>query len=879
MKSLQEFAVKALSRYRFVFIFYTVIGLLVFGKLFFMKGAILGGDWGLPTTHDQVDHGFYSSLFAWTDSGNIFGTRQFSQMSIIFNSFLKALSWIGIDSAMVPKLFLIFVFSLGASNMNLYLRTKSIKSWIALVGGALYVMTPVFFDYSLMGWIFVLLSIALLPLLVVSFEKYLERGNWRDGLIAIMVFSLAILQSQSLIWYPLVLIFLTFTNSKDFIDLKKHLIRFFYVMAGFLLVNSYWLVGSLLLPDKFLFDSSIVSSTISFGTSARLSAENILRLWGGLFNYQFESSFPATLIPVTYILPLLAIFAGIFYKTRKSMIIFLFLLYLVPFVMFKIDRQFLASIPFSALIRDVARFAVLSSFGAIGLLSITLNELNQQKKYSRWILSLSLVFIFLSISPFWLGRLYGFRKSDSDFKFRTYQWPAEYLELEDKLSKESDDQKALFLPMGGIVSSTSDLRFNGAYQEMQDLSAGFSKVPGVISASDKSSGTSSYLIGQIKEAINDGDMSSLNEIIDHTNVTFVILRKDIEMGEKNRASLLAYMQQMVDAGRAEPYLNSGNILAIRFKKQASDIAVYDSYYEVSDITANVVNNRFPESAKDIREYLDGLFVKDITPFFGLAGPKTGITLEAQNVAYSNAQIPQTANQILPFLSSEELEKISILKKLRKRQFSSANSSDHIKREYLTFASGDVPKATLYFSCQDSSQHSAKLNGKEIFLQREEAQNNYCTSEVSLQKGLNAIDSDDSVPLAAMITRANGNKNVSTQVSYTKINPTKYKVSIKDASKKMMLELRESYNSYWVVYPANNGKDRFKLNPDGYGTSNHLVGNGYSNLFQLNTDTGDNIELVIEFWPQRIFYLLSLISSLSLLIFIIISFFSKNETKS
>ncbi|MBU1017212.1 hypothetical protein KJ678_03585 [Patescibacteria group bacterium] len=84
------------------------------------------------------------------------------------------------------------------------------------------------------------------------------------------------------------------------------------------------------------------------------------------------------------------------------------------------------------------------------------------------------------------------------------------------------------------------------------------------------------------------------------------------------------------------------------------------------------------------------------------------------------------------------------------------------------------------------------------------------------------------------------------VQFTKINPTKYHVNITDANTSYDLIFSESYDSGWKLY-----LDGTKSIAD----SSHYIVNGYANLWHINpedVENRDSYELVVEFFPQRIF---------------------------
>ncbi|KKT42802.1 MAG: hypothetical protein UW64_C0003G0048 [Microgenomates group bacterium GW2011_GWC1_44_37] len=116
-----------------------------------------------------------------------------------------------------------------------------------------------------------------------------------------------------------------------------------------------------------------------------------------------------------------------------------------------------------------------------------------------------------------------------------------------------------------------------------------------------------------------------------------------------------------------------------------------------------------------------------------------------------------------------------------------------------------------------------------------------------------------------------------QISYSKISPTEYTISLVRVSSPVQVVFSETYNKNWYLYPnTKNGISRlydtwFKKNLE---DDNHFVVNGYANgwllnpkelcsgegvLCTTNPDGTLNLSLNIVFWPQRLLYLGELVS--------------------
>ncbi|MFH2108943.1 MAG: hypothetical protein ABII16_00570 [Patescibacteria group bacterium] len=110
----------------------------------------------------------------------------------------------------------------------------------------------------------------------------------------------------------------------------------------------------------------------------------------------------------------------------------------------------------------------------------------------------------------------------------------------------------------------------------------------------------------------------------------------------------------------------------------------------------------------------------------------------------------------------------------------------------------------------------------------------------------------------IVVKKGGNKSLDTtptvpNIVFSKINSTKYKVSVSGVTDPYDLIFSESYNRGWRMY-----LDGTKL----ISNSSHDIVNGYANLWHVSPEDADNKEsytLVIEFYPQRIFRICVILS--------------------
>jgi len=155
---------------------------------------------------------------------------------------------------------------------------------------------------------------------------------------------------------------------------------------------------------------------------------------------------------------------------------------------------------------------------------------------------------------------------------------------------------------------------------------------------------------------------------------------------------------------------------------------------------------------------------------------------------------------------------------------------------------------------------------------------------------------------------------SPRVSFKKLNNTKYSVEIKNLTNPFLLVFSESFHRNWKAYPLTKNEDFFifpNLEKENWqyldgkvtefagqdnlfpknlilgwfnepiSASNHLLVNGYANAWLIEPDLANedgDLFLVIEYEPQRFFYLGLVLSGLILVILIFLLFFLKVSSR-
>ncbi len=134
---------------------------------------------------------------------------------------------------------------------------------------------------------------------------------------------------------------------------------------------------------------------------------------------------------------------------------------------------------------------------------------------------------------------------------------------------------------------------------------------------------------------------------------------------------------------------------------------------------------------------------------------------------------------------------------------------------------------------------------------------------------------------------------SARLEFTRSHPTFYSIGIKDASNDFLLTFLEAYDSQWIISQSNNGMLQFFFPQSIVSNEDHLIANGYANAWIIhpkqlceqyiscsqNADGSYNFELAVQFKPQKLLYLGSLFSGITIVgVFISMIVIAKKQTK-
>ncbi|MFH2022504.1 MAG: hypothetical protein ABIJ33_04510 [Patescibacteria group bacterium] len=580
-----------------VLVFFLLISLFIFKDIILAPGIITSSDWALPYTSSQLSVGFQNSFLTWVDQGLLFGARQSIFTPIPYQLIVRLITILGINGGLFSRLWVIGLQVLAGFTLYQLLVYFKLKKLVSMFGGLVYMTTPAFFNYSIMGWTFVLLFMGILPLMVLCLCKAVRENNIKCAIVLGILYAFSIIQSQAIVWWPIVAMAFGVFLVKD----KPSLINFVKTMiiSGliFFLLNFYWISGLLAVDDTNISGSDIVTSSVSLGTMGHFRPANIVRLFGSLFNFQYELAInysptlgqsPTSLW--SFVLPLI-VFASLFLNNRRRLIYALWLLAIFPAVMYYANyfRSLLLYLPFANVLRDFARFTIVSSFAYPILASLVVNSLWITKKLRMLKKLLAILMIILwavSVYPWWTGEISAWdHRTLGDMRMRVKQFPADYLELEEKFAKEITPANALYFPTSTILDFLDDEKFHGTFSELIDVFAAYSPVPGSIYVSDRDNGYIGQYLKLLFTLSNPDFSSKFFDALRLTNIKFIVIKKNVVI--PNIDIVLENLRALEKSGKASKYFESTNIVVFELTHYYPRVYIPSTIYVTNQSLSNL----------------------------------------------------------------------------------------------------------------------------------------------------------------------------------------------------------------------------------------------------------------------------------------------------
>jgi hypothetical protein len=467
-------------------ILYIFIYALIFLPIFLNKGVPVGNDWTVPESSYQLQNWFKSGIYSWSDKSNFLGER------VVFNTHLL-LGFLGyflsfffnMSGALYFKLLLLAGFLIGGiSAFTLFIR-YGLGKLGSFVGGLVFTLNPVTFNFLLAGWNFVLLSVFLAPLFILFLDEYIDTKKSKYLLSGALIYAFSFIESQSIFYYPI--IFLIY-----FLCLSRHLTfrKLFFILKSLILLvilaclfHLFWLLPLMIYKDPYV--SRAVADIDIIRFSLRTSFLNMIRGWGSTFNYPFETAYLKGLIFFSFIFPLI-FFINLLIKTQKHVSIFLFYIVLsfFPLIFYSLNK-YLRFVPYSNVLRDFNRsfpylFLAYAYFVARFFTFLSASKMQVQK------ITVVFLCILLGLHPFVFGYLYsakenrvGISDKEVDQRLRLYQSEEDIKNFDISKGNQKTlllNEKALLLPTGSAYIYPNNKKFNGQWASIIDNCIFFSNI-------------------------------------------------------------------------------------------------------------------------------------------------------------------------------------------------------------------------------------------------------------------------------------------------------------------------------------------------------------------------------------------------------------------
>lgn len=773
-----------------------------------------------------------------------------------------------------------------------------------------------------------------LPLCSYLFIKYFDTGKFRYAIFFSTTISYAYFGHLPQGKYFLILLGVLFFVLLFYMEIRK--ISFWKILSKFLkiFVVTFLLNAFILLP--FIFEAFKPGGTFSFYTKnvtvyngeADLNTAtlfNISRFFtsslvdpGSSFGEFFRNSF---FIVWSSILWLMVFFSVFFVKTGKEKkVIFFLFLGIIPFIFLakganppfgEIYKFLLFHLPIFKLFRTTANTIMGASLFFSILATISFYYIAKGRKNIFTIFVLIHVFVF---SPVYLGYRFITFEEKGVIK-KGYEIPKEYIEMGDRLDKIKDDVKILSLPLDDGYSY-KDWPYMG-----QPIMAYLTKKPFIHGQVAGYPGFTDNLILQRMTAQEACYWTAIN------NVGFILQEKDSRIGDYSigkfnfsgfpvlensyfrleKVNPECFLPHIYAATEVFSFKGQKNNVpdVSRFIKNKRDVVVAE--FENSNISQII--EAYPE---EINSLSDNAVTKKVFSDLSAMPPlnfwtysvnapaegnfqmivddmgfikKETIALKKGNNAvkipisrpknlidnnlldlFINDKKAETFKQILKDWQGDNLYLLSL-----KYRADIASSLMLTLDEITKHFAGRLPSYELnaVILSQELNHEYAGIYQYQAILKTDI---NAQTGTVTLRKlfGDITVESfkiEKVTPPKVFFVVLKGERRTIPQASFRKINPTKYIVDVKGAAESYYLVFSESFSPDWKAH----------VQQKPIAESQHLVVNGFANGWEIGPkDSKGKTDyiIIVEYWPQRLFYIGAIISGLTGILYIILQIMQK-----
>lgn len=479
------------------------------------------------------------SLLIWLsfDSQYILALDMIFPAKNSLNNFYFLYPSLIIDSTswVIQRIYLISAMFVSGYSMYNLLYKISRSRLAGLYAGILYMINPYIYVRILAGHLYILLSYAVLPLLLIAFIDFVEKKEQKEMIKFIFLLTFVSLSVHLVVLALIVMsvIFLFWFNKHRDLSISKIILLSAIL---FTLLNSYWIIPVLTAKDTVL--DNINDEHFNIYAPKIGSLEDRFNI-AGMYGFWREGyTYAKDFIPYWQVLLAFIIYLSIngftsYYKDLKVGI------YARAFAVIGILGFILATGingPFGGFnhwlydntilkgFRDSHKFVAMLvlCYAVLGGLGLSRFEaLSEKKNYFKVIIGIALIIPFIYSFTFFNGFAGQIKPTD---------YPADWYEVNDLLKQDGQDFKILFLPWHGYM----DFKWvNNTQKRIANPSRNFFDKE-VISATNAEIGNiyrqdnapDQLYIDSLLE--NKSNITNFGELVSILNVKYVILAKEID---------------------------------------------------------------------------------------------------------------------------------------------------------------------------------------------------------------------------------------------------------------------------------------------------------------------------------------------------------------
>jgi len=857
---------------------------------------------------------FLENLFSWKYMESMghnwptFNLLPFNLLSLFFNR-------IGLDIIDSQKIIIFFLFF--CSMLSMWILTRKIFREKNLVDGLsrlssaiLYVVNP--FTMSFIWWHQMLIEFfwVILPILFFIFWEYIERKEVSFNLILIFIvfiniFSpginfvtifLMILLFSSLFFYLII------TKKEKLIDLSKKVI----ILLIITLFSMSWFLFPFFMNIRSFYQDSLLrsdgdkSSILQFSSkySSILNTMKLVGLhtlyikWRNDSYYSWTDYYLNNLFfkSITILIPILSLSSLLFFDKkdeRYGYLIFFFILSLSSlFLMkgysppFKEINYNLLELPFGTFFRHpYDKFAIILVLSYCLMFSFFLNKLF--KNFSK---NLKIFGFFLGIL-ITIFLIYGYPIWNGDVIFDGGEYipsyrikiPTYYYDLT-VFSKEDEDFKVLQIPFSYLPTSHSSYMWENGIQSNSDPIIQYFLENKPVVRFLNSNNFSNNIIYNLYDLFENYkyDRSELFSLLRIIGVKYIVFHEDWNDFFNSPAIKKEDYELILncDEKKYDSIKFDGTNKTIFFQ----NFTFSDDFTLTTWLKINSINKFAQIIGNENNWYLREGGSDDI--YFEVPGGENYNFIGSINITkYLGERIHLT----VLYSPEKNISQLYINGILKKDKAYLGNVSHIMNKNdnlclgfcgYPSFFDGEIEEITIYDRILTYDEIISDCNGfipdKPIFSlnNKNEGKNRNDIVQIRNYGKLKIIEVKDPYPLVYYITNLtyldNNESNFSeidyNELQYKFLNPTKIRIKMQNVKNQSIVVLNSAFDENWMT----------TINKNEIDNKNHIIFNGFANGWYIE-DTG-NLDIIIEYKPQRWFYygtavsLTTLISCIGYLIY-------------